>query len=485
MKKTKILFRADGNSRLGFGHIMRTLALGEHLNSDFICEFATRFVSDYIRKEIKKVCTAIHILSEEEHLDSFLKLLVGNEIVVLDNYFFTEEYQRQIKNKGCKLVCIDDLFEKHFVSDIVINHAPEIDAGNYSCEPYTRLCLGFQYALLRKPFLTSSPRKKNKNLNHALICFGGTDKDNLTLKTTRTLSEHENIKILSVITTSSYQFDFELQNLKYEIDNQSELKLYKDLSSEELVEVFNQVDFAVVPSSTILFEVLSQNLPVISGYYVENQKIIASRLKDKFPDILIVGDISNTQILHGKVDILRENIKGSRNSPLIDSSVPKRLLKVFKLLESEMSIVTRRAKSSDVDTYFNWANDTITRQNSLNPEQITYNEHIKWFKNKLESNTDLLVFEKDQKPIGQVRFEFEMDSAVINYSVAPEFRGKGFGFVILKLAIQELTESKNIILKKVIGVVKKNNFPSNKLFEQLNFSIVSEDSDSFTYSKDL
>lgn len=48
---------------------------------------------------MEKVCPFV-TLQEEAHYDEFLSSLQGDEIVVLDNYFFTTDYQRAIKQKG-------------------------------------------------------------------------------------------------------------------------------------------------------------------------------------------------------------------------------------------------------------------------------------------------------------------------------------------------------------------------------------------------
>jgi spore coat polysaccharide biosynthesis predicted glycosyltransferase SpsG len=50
----------------------------------------------------------------------------------------------------------------HFVADAVINHAGGIEASRYSVEPYTQLCLGPAYALLRKPFIEAAKREKKR-----------------------------------------------------------------------------------------------------------------------------------------------------------------------------------------------------------------------------------------------------------------------------------------------------------------------------------
>ena len=151
MTRRKIYFRADANATIGYGHFVRTLALADMLKNDFDCTFFTSCPSAYQIEEMKKVCNYI-TLQEKTKFEDFINLLAGDEIVVLDNYFFTTEYQMQIKDKGCKLVCVDDMHDRHFVSDVVLNPALLSDS-QYDAEPYTILCLGLEYALLRRPFL--------------------------------------------------------------------------------------------------------------------------------------------------------------------------------------------------------------------------------------------------------------------------------------------------------------------------------------------
>ena len=185
--KAKIILRADGNKDIGLGHVIRSLALAEMLKEDYSCSFVTRFVTDYLRNEIMAVCeNLIELDNTGCHFDQFLQLLHGDEIVVLDNYFFTAEYQQKIKDKGCKLVCIDDIHDKHFVADIVINHAGGIKKEAYAKAPYTQLYLGPEYAMIRPEFLT---RKSNKNDLSTLVCLGGADLHNATLEVLRLLEK--------------------------------------------------------------------------------------------------------------------------------------------------------------------------------------------------------------------------------------------------------------------------------------------------------
>ena len=183
--KRKIYFRADASVEIGYGHFIRTLALADMLKDDFDCTFFTQAPTDYQRAEVGKVCKLEALPSDNSRFDLFLQKLNGTEIVVLDNYFFTTDYQRKIKAKGCKLVCIDDMHDKHYVADAIINHSLGVNISDYSVEPYTKLYLGLDYLLLRKPFLNVLQNNKIHKIKSfenlsVLLSFGGSDKKDLT-----------------------------------------------------------------------------------------------------------------------------------------------------------------------------------------------------------------------------------------------------------------------------------------------------------------
>ena len=271
--KKKIIFRADGNSNIGLGHVIRSLALAEMLKNDFDCIFETRFLMDYIHTEARKVCADVVKLPEsDEHFDAFLSILSGDEIVVLDNYFFDTDYQRAIKNRGCKLVCIDDMHDKHFVADVVVNHAPGAEKGQYSVEPYTQLCLGLEYVLLRKlfreeidttsNFVTGKPKR-------IFICFGGADYTNLSQKTINALLQIPDIEKIFVIIGNVNK---NKENLNNSFKDNDIVSIFSDLSPKKMISIIKKSDLAIVPSSSVLLEIFSIGRPVITGFYVKNQK---------------------------------------------------------------------------------------------------------------------------------------------------------------------------------------------------------------------
>ncbi len=265
-KKTVIL-RADGNAQTGMGHFTRSLALANMLSQNFNCVFATQMPSQFQISQINKVCKkTLALAANNNHFNQFVNTLTGSETVVLDNYYFNTDYQKQIKQKGCKLVCIDDLADKHFVADLVINHSEGVADKAYSKEPYTKLLLGFEYALLRKPFLQIAKKKTNRtnnNLLTATICFGGTDPFELVLKVCDQFLANPAILQINLISSA----DISPVNNPYK----KTINKYSNLSGQQFAKLLSNSDIGFFPSSTMFIEACACRLPVVTGWFVNNQ----------------------------------------------------------------------------------------------------------------------------------------------------------------------------------------------------------------------
>ena len=129
-------------------------------------------------------------------------------------------------------------------------------------------------------------------------------------------------------------------------------------------------------------------------------------------------------------------------------------------------VYLRKAERADVDLLFAWVNDSEVRKNSFNTAKIGYEEHKRWYINCLEdSNVDIFILCIDNMSIGQIRLNYNSETAVIGYSIDNSFRGRGFGRSILKLIEQELVSSHPEILV-LSGSVKPDNIASKRKFEE-------------------
>lgn len=274
MSKQKVYFRADAGPKIGYGHFIRSLALADMLKSDFECVMFTQTPTAYQIAEAENVCQIVPLPADESRFDKFLTYLTGEEIVVLDNYFYTTEYQQQIKDKGCKLVCIDDVYDKHFVADVVLNHSVGLNRNVYDVESYTKVCLGAEFLLLRRPFREASEAcvLVNTPIRTYFICFGGSDEFDFTSRASQIiLDQNAENKVVAVVGDS---YLGELERIKDQYGDR--ICIAKNLSAKEMCRLMLSCDAAVVPASSVFFEVCCTRKPIISGYYVDNQVDVAN-----------------------------------------------------------------------------------------------------------------------------------------------------------------------------------------------------------------
>ncbi|MFY0651239.1 MAG: UDP-2,4-diacetamido-2,4,6-trideoxy-beta-L-altropyranose hydrolase [Cyclobacteriaceae bacterium] len=322
-KRKRVLLRADGNSKIGLGHITRSIVLGTILKEDFECILCTRFVSAHVRSVAAENDIALIKLSEgDDHYVQFSGFVDFEDIVVLDNYYFNTEYQKKLKEKGCQLVCIDDLHAQLFVSDIVINHSPSVTVSDYLVHNRTNLLLGLDYVLLRKPFLKPEYRKTNNQTDNILICFGGSDYYNLSLKTAKEVLEvNQNIR-LTIVIGSSYAYKSELHSFVYKKSN---ISVLENIDENGMIKHISNASMAIVPCSTILFEVIALKTPFITGYYADNQKEISDYF-ERQGDV-VKGDFRLTKITVGDFDMA---LSKKSNFSYIDGQSHDRLLNAFR-----------------------------------------------------------------------------------------------------------------------------------------------------------
>ena len=245
------------------------------LSGDFHCVFAITNPDEWLSQQVSAVCELLPIQKEEEFFD----FLSGSEIVVLDGYHFDYAYQEEVRGQGCKLVCIDDLHHRRFSAEVIINHAPGANPEDYTAEPYTQFCFGPDYALLRPAFLQAMRETVNlADKKEALICFGGSDFHNITVKSVREIKQADGLEKVHALVGSAYLYQEELEEL-VKSSSETEVIIHRGLSAEEMVDLMRKCRLALTSASSILFEVLALRIPVICGYYVDNQMDIYNGFK--------------------------------------------------------------------------------------------------------------------------------------------------------------------------------------------------------------
>ena len=130
-----------------------------------------------------------------------------------------------------------------------------------------------------------------------------------------------------------------------------------------------------------------------------------------------------------------------------------------------------RARPSDAELLWRWANDPETRANSFSRAAISYADHVAWLERRLASDaTRIWIFAADGVPVGQVRFDISSAVAEIGITVAPEHRGRGYGKVMLAQALQRFHEQTGGRVMPRASVLTKN-AASLRLFRACGFEV--------------
>lgn len=463
--KQRILFRVDANQTIGYGHLVRSLAISEVL-SEYEIEFhSTENISGFLSEQSENSPTFIHLKTS----DTFIDNLASDSIVILDGYQFSSAYQIEIKDTGARIVLIDDLAMQEIHADLVINPNPLIKASDYSAPPSTLYCIGFDYALLRSPFLELvSKERVPKEKNTLLICFGGSDPLNKTQSSLSiALDSTSDFETIRVVLGPGYQHRQAILEMALE---SGRVHIYHSLGAQEMADLMSITEFAILPCSTILLEGLCAQMKILSGYYVDNQKYV-------YEGYLARGyfiDAKNFEKSEIEAALLKLKEKAIVED-VVDGDSMKRIAKAVNRLALEHNCTLRKATIKDIQTTFNWANTPETRQFSINKTAIPWEDHEKWFSSKINSsNCWYGILEQARKPVGSIRFDINENIALISYLVDATAYGNGFGTLLIKLGIEGLLKDIKSI-SEIHGFVYEENIASIKTFERFGFDRTTSD----------
>lgn len=287
-----MLLRADGSPKIGLGHLYRVWALAEMLKDKYHCVLVTSFVDDLIASEATRLgipilkVASFNYSSPNDKRDSeeipfdMNNFIERSDTVVIDGYWFGIKYQSAVKERGCRLVCIDDLAVGEFNADVIINHAPGIKAPQYRVGSQTKLCLGLDYLILRPAFFKTRIQRA-KLPKSVYLSFGGSDSHGLSLKFISLFLTTGHQMAVHLLLSSSFNKDLISKLSELQKAHKDRVFLHQNLSGEEISNLIDKCTHAVTGSSTVALEVVARGIKPLIGYYADNQKGIYNGLVEK------------------------------------------------------------------------------------------------------------------------------------------------------------------------------------------------------------
>ena len=178
--------------------------------------------------------------------------------------------------------------------------------------------------------------------------------------------------------------------------------------------------------------------------------------------------------------IILNNYRRKKNKKLIGNihymkNLPKDLeswnISIFKYLNN---FITYEKLSRVTYSKLIWRinNDKDSRMYSKNKKNFSYKHHLKWFKQTIKGNKELLyIARKEKKIIGIIRQTKKENKLFLSWALLREFRGKNYGTRLVKeflkknkityFAVVHRLNIKSIIICKKVGfkfLRKKNDF---------------------------
>lgn len=129
----------------------------------------------------------------------------------------------------------------------------------------------------------------------------------------------------------------------------------------------------------------------------------------------------------------------------------------------------RDATMADMDLLFEWANELSVRKNSFSTEEITYEEHQRWYSELLErKDSRQYIYVFDGEDVGQARITIHGEEAEIGYSICAERRGMGHGKNLLQLLYNQVRKDFPEV-EKLVAKVKPGNIASQRAFLDVGY----------------
>lgn len=199
----KVFIRADAGVEVGYGHVMRCLALAEELEDRGAAVwFISRRMEGGLVEVTRSAGFPVEALlafngpfdSDGDAADTreIIEKHGGADWVVADRYGLDRAWDETIRATGAKLLVVDDLAQNDRTPDILLNqnHLPGIGERYDRTAPKDCIrLLGARYALLRRRLREARRGAKPRaRVNNILIMFGGADTTGATLRSLEALA---------------------------------------------------------------------------------------------------------------------------------------------------------------------------------------------------------------------------------------------------------------------------------------------------------
>jgi UDP-2,4-diacetamido-2,4,6-trideoxy-beta-L-altropyranose hydrolase len=283
--------RADGNSDIGMGHVMRCLSIAEaacdynggNIKPVFITadEGCKAMIGD---RGFESIVLGTDYKDMESELPRLLDILDKSDVILVDSYQVTVNYYREL-GKLCKVACLEDMGEPYPV-DVLINYniyAPSLKEKYVKSDISPRkIYLGLEYMPLRTAFRTGLDYNVREKITNVMLTTGGSDPMYASGAILEKIVSIPDITIHAV----SGPFNKNADRLKAEYGNYRNVVIHENV--KDMKALMKKCDVIITATGSTIYEVSALGVPMICFYFAENQRQGAEEIS-RLTDIVNAG----------------------------------------------------------------------------------------------------------------------------------------------------------------------------------------------------
>ena len=442
MPEGRLVIRADAGARMGTGHVMRMIALGQAWSErgGAVCfagcigsaPLAARLEAEgFARADVR----AAH--PDPSDLPGLLDLTDAGDWLALDGYHFDSGYQRALRAAGRKTLVADDVNDRgDYSADVLLNQNLNAESLAYAVNPEARCLLGPRYALLRREFRQIRAEWSGPHAPlRVLVTMGGSDPVNFSATVLRALGLLSGRKLnVRVAVGPANPNRPGLERLAAASGMPVELVA----PGEDMPQHMLWADLAVTAAGSTCWELAHLGVPMLAYGLADNQAGVLAGLVAAGAAVLGGRTAAATPeavafALNGLLDEpQRLGELSACGRGLVDGQGAFRVAEALR--PTRLSL--RPARQEDADFLWRLANDPGVRAVSFSRDPILIEEHLGWLAARLAAPGGLFLIAEDQRgmPVGQIRVDEDAGCGVISVSLAAPFRCSGLGPVMISQA---------------------------------------------------
>lgn len=476
MPEDRLVIRADADARMGIGHAMRMIALGQAwAERGGAVRFLGRIEAEPLRSRIAVEgfdlveLGAVHPALAD--LRELLALTDGQDWLALDGYHFDTAYLHAVRAAGRKTLVLDDLNDRgEYEVDVLLNQ--NLGAGDlpYRVNPEARLLFGPRYALLRREFRAARQADKPcpERVRNVLVTMGGSDPVNFSAVVLQALAllGGQDLAVRLVVGPANPN-RAGLERLAAALPVPTELVT----PGEDMPRQMLWADLAVTAAGSTCWELCYFGVPILAFELAENQAGVLAGLA------AAGAAVSGGRVAEATPEGIAALLDGLLGTParraalatqargLVDGQGAFRVAAALR----PAKLTLRPARQDDADFLWRLANDPDVRAVSFTPEPIPLATHVAWLAARLADPVGLFFVAVGEggESVGQIRLDEDNGCGVVSVSLAAPFRHGGIGTEMIRRACRAWAAAHSG--QKAVAYVRQGNAASEQAFLRAGF----------------